>query len=117
MIKLLPWLAVIIISTGYLAQIWKIHEHREVRDLSIWSYLSWGAAYLILAYQGYAIDAPVFIFKNVATFGLVLIILAQIYIHRDDEWHDDDDKACSCGNELEPHWKHCPDCGQRTAVS
>jgi uncharacterized protein with PQ loop repeat len=112
MIELLPWIAVAVISTGYLAQIWKIHKHKEVRDLSPWAYVAWGIAYLILGYQGLVIEAPVFVLKNIITFILVTIILSQIHIHRNDEWHDDEDKYCKCSNELEPHWKYCPDCGE-----
>ena len=111
-IYFLPYLAVAIISFGYLAQAIKIQIHKEVRDLSASSYVAWGISYLILLYQGYLIQAPVFMYKNAITFGLVLIILTQIYIHRDDEWHDDQDKICECGNELEPHWRYCADCGK-----
>mgnify|MGYP001277610073 FL=1 len=112
MIEFLPWIAVAVICFGYLAQAIKIQVHKEVRDLSAWSFAAWGISYLILAYQGYLIDAPVFIYKNAITFGLVIIILTQIYLHRDDEWHDDEDKTCECGNELEPHWRYCADCGK-----
>lgn len=114
MIEILPWIAVFVVSAGYLAQVVKIQQHREVRDLSPLSYIAWGIAYLILAYQGHLIDAPVFVLKNILTFALVVIILVQIAVHRDDEWHDEGDLYCQCSNELEPKWNYCPDCGQST---
>lgn len=108
-----PWIAVSLLCAGYAAQIHKIHVHREVRDLSIISYLSWGLGYLVLAYEAYVIDAGVFLAKNAITLGLVVVIVAQIWYHRDDEWHDDEDTSCICGNEIEPNWSYCPDCGQQ----
>jgi uncharacterized protein with PQ loop repeat len=111
---IVPWLAVVVISSGYLAQIIKIQAHREVRDLSWLSYLAWGIAYSLLAYEAYLIDSNIFIFKNVLTFLFVCVILAQIYHHRDDEWHDGEGPICVCSNELEDNWKFCPDCGVTT---
>lgn len=111
---LIPWIAVIALCAGYLAQIHKIHVHREVRDLSIISYLSWGLGYLVLSYEAYQMGADIFLAKNAITLGLVAVIVSQIYYHREDEWHDDDDTSCSaCGNEIEPRWQYCPDCGQQ----
>lgn len=108
-----PWIAISLLCAGYMAQIHKIHVHKEVRDLSIIGYLSWGLGYLVLAYEAYTIDSNVFLAKNGITLALVIIIVAQIWCHRDAEWHDDEDTQCNCGNEIEPHWSFCPDCGEK----
>lgn len=112
MLDILPWLAIIILNAGYWVQIYKIHKHKEVRDLSITSFLLFDLAYMILAYESYLINSNVFLVKNILTGISTFIIISLIYIHQDDEWHDDDDKICSCGNELESHWKFCADCGK-----
>jgi uncharacterized protein with PQ loop repeat len=106
-------LAVIILCIGYLAQIAKIHRHREVRDLSIVGFTSLAIAYVILGYEAYLINSRVFLIKNCMTFLLVTTILAQIWYHRDDEWHNDEGPFCECGNELENNWKFCPDCAKK----
>lgn len=111
---ILAWVAILVLSVGYVAQIVKIAQHREVRDLSWPSYALWALGYLVLGYEAWLIDSPIFIFKNSLTFVLVSILIGQIWYHRDDEWHDLEDANCSCGNELEPHWKFCPDCGDIT---
>lgn len=98
----------------YIAQIMKIHVHREVRDFSIAGFLSLALAYIILGYESYLIDSTLFLVKNSIAFCLIIIILGQIWYHRDDEWHDEDDASCiSCENELDTPWKFCPDCGQK----
>lgn len=111
---MLAWIAVAVLSMGYLAQIVKIAQHKEVRDLSWVSYTLWALAYLILGYEAWVLEAPVFVFKNGLTFVLVTILIGQIAYHWNDEWHAEEDATCSCGNELEPHWNFCPDCGDIT---
>ena len=110
-------LAVTMLCLGYLAQIIKIHRHREVRDLSLPAFLGFGIAYVILGYEGYLIDSHIFLIKNIIAFFLVLTIVGQIWHHQDDEWHDEADVYCNCGNELEDIWKYCPDCGIKTEES
>ena len=108
----LPWVAVLILNAGYWLQIYKIHVHKEVRDLAVSSYIMFDLAYGILAYEAYVIDSQVFLIKNILTATSTTILIAMIWYHKDDEWHDDEDKHCVfCGNELEPHWTYCTDCG------
>lgn len=110
---IIPWLAIVVLNAGYWAQIYKINEHREVRDLSTTSYVLFGLAYIILAYESHLIESSVFLVKNILTTVSVGVIIGLIIYHRDDEWHDDEDKICNCGNELETHWKFCADCGEK----
>jgi predicted membrane channel-forming protein YqfA (hemolysin III family) len=112
MLHIIPWVAIFILSIGYLAQIIRIQVHREVRDLSTIGFISLGIGYIILGYEAFLIGSGVFLFKNVLTLLLVLIILGQIWYHRDEEWHDETDVLCqNCTNEMEDNWKYCPDYG------
>jgi len=112
-LDILPWLAVLALNAGYWAQIIKIHRHKEVRDLSIYSYILFDVAYGFLGYEAYVISSELFLIKNILTFISTSIIIYLIYKHRGDEWHDDEDKFCVCGNELEQHWSYCTDCGAK----
>lgn len=110
--QVLAWSAVAFLAMGYWAQVWKIHQHREVRDLSIVSYSLLAVGFAILTYTAWEQKSVVFIIKQILTFIPCGIIVFQIIRHKEDEWHDARDTVCSwCGNELEPHWRHCPDCG------
>jgi len=111
---ILPWVAVLALNAGYWVQIIKIHRHREVRDIAIASYICFDIAYTILALEAYHIDSTIFLVKNILTFISTSILIGQIWYHRDDEWHDDENKICNnpkCPNEIENQWAFCPDCG------
>lgn len=111
-VKILSWMAVVLLSLSYWFQIWKIHVHKEVRDLSVPYHILLALGFGILTYTAYVEDSLVFLVKQIATTVPVLIIIAQIYYHRDDHWHDDDDPICTnCGEELEPDWSYCAYCG------
>lgn len=110
----LPWIAVLALNAGYWVQIIKIHQHREVRDIAIASYICFDIAYTILAFEAYHIDSTIFLVKNILTFISTSILIGQIWYHRGDEWHDDESKICpntECPNEIEDIWNFCPDCG------
>jgi len=109
---IIVWIAVVALCFGYLAQIAKIQQHREVRDLSKLGFISLAVAYIVLGYEAYLIESQIFLIKNCVAFCLVITILVQVWYHQDDEWHDEEDASCKCGNELEEFWKFCPDCGE-----
>ncbi len=112
LLEYIPWVAVCILSLGYWSQVWKIHIHKEVRDISLLSYVFLSIGFAIMALKAYSENSVIFLVKQVATFIPVIIICFQIIIHKEDHWHDDDDEMCTqCGSELEPHWKHCAYCG------
>lgn len=114
--NMLSWVAVVILSLGYWAQVWKIHIHREVRDISIVSYILLATGFAIMAIKAYFDGSTIFLVKQLSTFLPAVIIIAQIIIHRDDEWHDDADEICAnteCGHEIEPHWIFCANCGTK----
>lgn len=113
-LKVLPWIGILLVSTSYWFQIYKIHIHKEVRDLSISYYVFLALGFSTLIYQAYADDSIVFLVKQIGTLIPVLIILFQIWYHREDHWHDEEDPICSnCGKELEPHWSYCSYCGTK----
>lgn len=110
--QIMSWSAVIILSISYWFQIWKIHVHKEVRDLSVIYHVMLAIGFGILTYTAWAEGSTIFVVKQVATTVPVLIIIAQIYYHKDDHWHDDIDPSClNCSEELELLWKVCPYCG------
>lgn len=117
MFYIISWLAVILLASSYWFQIYKIHLHKEVRDISI--------AYHVFLALGFGIMIPtalfegtmVFLIKNILTFLPVCIIIFQIFYHRQDRWHDEDDPYCGnilCKKELEPQWTYCPYCSWYT---
>lgn len=113
--KILSWTAVGLLSASYWFQIWKIHVHKEVRDLSMVYHVLLALGFGILTYTAWLEGSIIFLVKQIATTVPVLIIIAQIIIHKDDVWHDDIDPICSgCGNELEPKWSFCAYCGTAT---
>lgn len=108
----MAWIAITLLATSYWFQIYKIHKHREVRDLSVPYYVFLILGYVILAHQAFVEDSSIFFWKQIATIVPVLIILYQIYVHRQDHWHDDSDPNClQCNEDLEPGFIVCPWCG------
>ncbi|MBE8221815.1 MAG: hypothetical protein HAW60_03710 [Bdellovibrionales bacterium] len=110
---IISWAAVIILSCSYWFQIWKIHLHKEVRDLSIIYHVLLALGFGTLTYTAWQEGSTIFLVKQIATTIPVVIIIAQIIIHKKDHWHDEDDDYCKkCSKELEPDWSHCPYCGE-----
>ena len=111
-IDIASWIAVGILSLSFWFQIWKIHIHKEVRDISILFYGLLLAGYLILTYTAYLEKSSIFLTKQITSVIPVIIIVCQVYYHRKDSWHDPSDPNCKkCKLELEPRWKYCPKCG------
>ncbi len=111
MLGFISWSAIVILASSYWFQIYKIHIHKEVRDLSITYHILLAIGFGILIFTAFFEDSMIFFVKQIATFVPVLIIIAQIVYHRQDHWHESDDAFCeTCNFELEPHWKHCPSC-------
>lgn len=113
-------MAVFFLATSYWLQVWKIHVHKEVRDISAWTYIFLLCGYCFLLIKasydwfhgnGYA----VWIVRQIATIIPVVIVLFQIKIHARDHWHEDDDPLCAgCGCELEKEWIYCPYCSLKS---
>jgi len=111
-ISTVSWIAIVILSISYWFQIWKIHVHREVRDLSLIYHILLALGFGILAVTAWVEGSIIFLVKQVATTIPVVIIIGQILYHRDDHWHDNLSPHCrSCDEELEKDWAHCPYCG------
>ena len=111
--KVLSWSAIVILSVSYWFQIWKIHVHKEVRDLSLAYHYMLAIGFGVLTYTSWAENSTIFLIKQIATTIPVIIIIGQIYYHKDDRWHDEGDDYCSsCKMELEPKWQACPYCGE-----
>jgi len=107
---LISWVAIFILALSYWFQIYKIHVHKEVRDLSIIYHVLLAIGFSLLTYQAYLEDSKIFITKQILTTIPVIIIIFQIWYHRKDKWHDDQDKFCKCGKEIELDWIRCPYC-------
>lgn len=112
-VELLPWFAVLVLSLGYWSQVWKIHVHKEVRDLSILSYGLLALGFCIMSWKAYQEGTVIFLVKQVMTLIPVSIVIAQIWLHRGDAWHDENAPLCAgCDKELEELWQYCPACGE-----
>lgn len=111
-VQILSWTAIALLSVSYWFQIWKIHVHKEVRDLSMIYHVLLALGFGILTYTAFIENSFIFLVKQVMTTIPVLVIIAQIIIHKEDHWHDDADPLCNqCQEELEMDWKHCAYCG------
>jgi len=115
LISMLPWVAIVVLSFGYWSQVWKIHQHKEVRDLSIVSYTCLAVGFVIMSMQAYQEGSVIFLLKQVMTLIPVSIVIFQIWAHKGDQWHDDAAPLCkACDHELEELWDYCPYCGTQT---
>ena len=92
--QILSWSAVVLLSTSYWFQIWKIHVHKEVRDLSMVYHVMLALGFGILTYTAYIEGSVIFIVKQIATTVPVIVIITQILYHKDDHWHDNSDPMC-----------------------
>jgi len=113
-LKTFSWIAVVLLSTSYWFQIYKIHIHKEVRDLSMAYHVLLAIGFGILTWTAWAENSTIFVVKQIATTVPVMIIIAQIVYHKNDHWHDDADPNCNgCGSELEQDWAFCAYCGEK----
>lgn len=111
-IQVLSWMAIVILSISYWFQIWKIHVHREVRDISLTYNVLLAIGFGILGITAYQERSIIFLVKQIMTTLPVLIIILQVVIHRKDQWHDNELPRCKqCHRELEETWKFCAGCG------
>lgn len=111
-LDVLSWMAIVILSISYWFQIWKIHIHKEVRDLSIWYNILLALGFGILGFTAYQEKSLIFLVKQIVTTIPVIVIIFQIIYHSQDRWHELGAKHCQgCKEELESWWKHCPSCG------
>ncbi|MBT3981498.1 MAG: zinc-ribbon domain-containing protein [Bacteriovoracaceae bacterium] len=108
------WIALLVLSIGYWVQAIKIHHHKEVRDLSFLSYLMLTISFIVVATHAAKKSSTTQVLTQVASAIPCLIIMAQIWYHKEDRWHDDENGPCQkCGNILEPSWSFCTNCGEK----
>lgn len=118
LLQIMPWVAIGILAVSHWLQVYKIHKHREVRDISQWTYIFLLTGYIalftkaVIDWQAGTGDI-VWAARQMATIFPVSIVLMQIKWHQNDHWHDESDTNCaSCRNELEEGWCWCPYCGK-----
>ena len=87
-ICILSWVAVVGLSGSYFLQAYKIHQHKEVRDLSLGSYLGMTVCFIALLARAVVEGQPIFIAKQVLTLIPVITIECQILYHRGDRWKE-----------------------------
>jgi uncharacterized protein with PQ loop repeat len=113
-IDIISWIAILILSISYWFQIYKIHIHKEVRDISLTFNILLAIGFSILAVTAYQERSVIFLSKQILTTIPVLIIICQIFYHKNDRWHDINVDHCrSCNEELEVYWSYCPFCGKK----
>ena len=104
-------IGIFLTSVSYWFQIYKIHQHKEVRDLSKMAFSGLLLGYVCLFYGAWTEDSAIFMFKQIATGIPVAIILGQIIYHKGDHWVDASDPDCpQCGEDSEPDFSCCPYC-------
>ena len=109
---ILSWIAVIILSVGYWFQIWKIHIHKEVRDISLTYNILLAVGFGILAFTALQERSLIFLTKQIMTTIPVIVIIFQVLYHKNDHWHEAGLKQCAnCSKNLEKYWKFCAYCG------
>ena len=90
LLTIMSWIAVVCLPLGYWKQVYHIHVHKEVRDLSLGSYIFFAIAYLFLGIEAYAINSTVFLVKNMLVIIPTGVLIYQIIVHRKDKWVEDD---------------------------
>jgi len=90
-IELCAWSAVVAIPAGYFIQIYKIHKHKEVRDLSQAAFMFYLYSYISLGMKAYLDGSEIFIAKNIFVAIPTIIILYQIKVHKNDTWKHDEE--------------------------
>lgn len=111
MITYFAYAAIAALGISYWFQVWKIQQHKEVRDISIGTFVLLLCGYSVMLLKAAEDGSSVFFWRQVATIVPVSVILFQIWYHRKDRWHDDEDPYCAnCQEELEPSWQYCPFC-------
>lgn len=112
MLNALSWFAVAILSISYWFQIWKIHIHKEVRDLSLMYHFFLAVGFAILGITAYIEQSVIFLVKQIITTIPVCIIIGQIFYHKKDRWYDPNMPICIiCQKKIENNWQFCPFCG------
>ncbi|MEM7175320.1 MAG: PQ-loop domain-containing transporter [Chlamydiota bacterium] len=112
-LAILSWIAIVILSVSYWFQIWKIHVHKEVRDISLTYNVLLAIGFGILAFTALQEKSLIFLVKQVMTTIPVTIIIFQVLYHKNDRWHDVRLKRCkNCSQEVEKYWKFCAYCGE-----
>jgi hypothetical protein len=112
MLKIISWIAIVFLSISYWFQIWKIHVHREVRDISLTYNILLALGFSILTFTAYEEHSTIFLIKQIATTIPVVIIIFQVIYHRNDRWYDPNLPYCKkCKKVMEEKWRFCPFCG------
>lgn len=112
LLNTLSWIAIALLSVSYWFQIWKIHIHKEVRDISLTYNVLLAIGFAILGVTAYQEKSIIFLVKQVMTTIPVVIILIQVLVHRKDAWHEEGDSDCpQCKKHREKAWSFCPFCG------
>lgn len=114
-LTVLSWVAIMVLSLGYWFQIWKIHVHKEVRDISLAYNVLLAVGFGILTFTALEEGSLIFLVKQIMTTIPVIVIILQVLYHKNDRWHDTRLKKCEhCSRILERYWKFCGHCGEKT---
>lgn len=87
-LDVLSWIAIGILSVSYWFQIWKIHVHKEVRDISLMYNVLLAIGFGILGVTAYQEGSVIFLVKQIVTTIPVIIIIFQVVYHKNDGWED-----------------------------
>ena len=76
-LTILSWIAIFMLASSYWFQIWKIHVHKEVRDLSLIYHILLALGFGLLIITAVMEDSFIFLVKQIATFIPVIIIIGK----------------------------------------
>ena len=88
-LETLEWISALLIPAALLFQIFRIYQHKEVRDLSLTTCVLFALAYITLSIKAYAIDSELFLLKNCLSLFFSLILLGQRIYYKNSKWIDD----------------------------
>ena len=115
MVTSLSWLAIFLLSISYWFQIYKIHQRKEVLDLSLSYHICLALGFGMLTYTAIVEDSQIFLVKQIMTTIPVIILISQILYFK--HFYDQGDEIlknhfCSnCKSTIELDWNFCSLCG------
>ena len=87
-LETLEWISALLIPAALLFQIFRISQHKEVRDLSLVTCILFALAYITLSIKAYVIDSELFLLKNCLSLFFSLILLGQRIYYKNSKWID-----------------------------
>ena len=86
--QITEWGSALLIPAGLAFQVFRIYQHKEVRDLSLVTCIIFVVAYISLSIKAHDIDSSLFLLKNSLSLVFALILLVQRIYYKNSKWID-----------------------------